>query len=129
MCCVGNPEAKKRFLKSLGRRKTFVAWKALRDDGRSRVNGYQYSPGHHRLIKPLQRYGGARGFHFYMHKPKEGRPGCVIVPVIVRRDDLLAIEYMDEVWSRDMPQGVANGITIRKRDWDAAFGKPTKRRR
>ena len=128
MCCVGNPEAKKKFLKSLGRRKTFVAWKALSDDGRSRVNRYQYSPGHHRLIKPLQRYGGARGFYFYMCKPPEDR-FRVIVPVIVRRDDLLAIEHMGEVLSHYMSQGVANGITIRKRDWDAAFGKPTKRRR
>jgi len=27
MCCISDPQAKREFLKKLGRRKTFVAWK------------------------------------------------------------------------------------------------------
>ena len=128
MCCESSPPAKKRFLKALGRRKTFVAWKLLREDGRSGMAEYKYSPGRHGLVKPLQRYGGARGFYFYMNKPIKARFGGVLIPVIVHRGDLLAIEQ--GAWDGPLlRQGVANAITIRKSDWDAAFSKPTKRRR
>lgn len=115
MCCYADAKAKREFLKTLGTRKTFWAWKEIYGCGRCvHSSNYRYRPGLNkpkRLAKPYNtKYPS--GVHVFMWEPYcSAWPNTKNVRVLCHRDDIVRIG-----WN----QIVLRKLTILKANWLAA---------
>lgn len=94
MCCYSDRKAKRVFLKSLGRRKTVVAWKLVTRKGKARCAPYQYHPGEHRTTVKRYNLKRPRGFHVYQCCPDLDNMDDeqVCLQVLCHVDDIIRLE-------------------------------------
>ncbi len=110
MCCNADPKAKREFLKGLGRRKTFWAWKVVRRNGVSQFYWrYRYLPG---VNRPARR--SPSGLHVYLSNPSDRDFLITTVRVQCHRDDLWCVGLDLGYEGRE---AVLRKLIIRKKDW------------
>lgn len=121
MCCYASRKAKAELLERFGNHKTIRLWKEVRKGGGAVIADYGYSPGVHKLSKPLKKYrlDNPKGFHVHTRRPGQFNKydeDNAIVSVICNKDNLVRASEFEAVFTQ---------ITILKKDWDEAFSTKT----
>lgn len=139
MCCNIDKIYTKQRLAQLKRSgKTFIiGWKSgYRHLGKDFIRGawtaYKFSPGVHKLKRKMTiddyRTYDVEGFHFYYDREQAlSDCGNVVFPVKIYIKDIIGLEKPDkDYYPHAKGQGVANSITILKKDWDRALKRKSK---
>lgn len=122
MCCWNNSESRRRVLASFGKRQTKTFWRTLTDCADSPIASYEWGPGVHHAKGP-KKYNRRvpRGFHVYRSREFASyvanvmnivHASNVLVPVVCHRDDLMAADDKQAVFSR---------VTVPRRKWGRRF--------
>ena len=132
MCCEISVYATQKFKKKYEKRGWFYGYKKLNIAGSALIGNYKYSAGEARISPiSISDYDvETKGFHFYTKNIWRHSTG--VIKVIVKVKDLIGVStnYTD-YGSEELGQykeGVANAITIQKKEWQN-FLKRTRSRR
>ena len=112
MCCYRDRKFEEKFCKKYAKQKQLYAWKELTPYGCGRHSEYQYSPGHHKMKRPVKRYiwNRPKGFHVWWRRP----------PTVSGYWSLRVIVDPKELIVADEDEGVFQSVRITKAAWKNA---------